>query len=51
MKKTREQFIVIDMETNDEEENIEQLKSYKESGYSRSSPVSEPQKKRDVNLF
>ena len=48
---SREQFIVIDMETNDEEENIEQLKSYKESGYSRSSPVSEPQKKRDVNLF
>ena len=47
----REELITIDMETNNEVYDIGQLVTHKENGYSRSSPQSEPQKKREVTLF
>ena len=50
-KHTREEFIVIEMETNEEEDNIEQLIRCKENGYSRSNPQSEPLKKKEIQIF
>ena len=47
----REEFIVIDMETNDEVYDIGQLITNKESGYSRSGPQNEPQKKGEQTIF
>ena len=48
----REQFIVIEMETNDEEEDMEQLVRNKENRYTRSNPQSEPlKKKKDIYMY
>ena len=47
-EQAREKFIVIDMETNDETDDVECLIKNKESGYSRSNPQSEPQKKKET---
>ena len=47
-EQAREKFIVIDMETNDEMDDVECLIKNKESGYSRSNPQSEPQKKKET---
>ena len=47
-EQAREKFIVIDMETNDETDDVECLIKNKESGYSRSSPQSEPHKKKET---
>ena len=50
-EQTREEFIVIDMETNDETDGIEQLIRNKENGFSRSNPQYEPQKNKDINMI
>ena len=48
----REEFIVIEMETNDDDEqDIERLVQNKENGYARSNPQSEPQKKKDIYVY
>ena len=47
----REEFIVIEMETNDDEEDLEQFIRNKENGYARSNPQSEPQKKKDIYVY
>ena len=47
----REEFIVIDMETNDDDDDLEQLLRNKENGYTRSNPQSEPQQKKDVYVY
>jgi hypothetical protein len=48
---TREKFIVIDMETNDEDDGIDQLIRNKENGFSRANPQSEAKKKKEVKMF
>ena len=50
-ERTREKFIVIDMETNNEDDDIEQLVRNKEHGFSRSNPQSEAGPKNDLKLF
>ena len=39
------------METNDDEEDLEQLIRNKDNGYARSNPQSEPQKKKDIYVY
>ena len=50
-EQAREESIVIEMETNDEAYDLSQLIQNKESGYSRSSPQNEAQKKTEVFIF
>ena len=50
-EQAREKFIVIEMETNDETYDLEQFIRNKESGHSRLSPQSEPQKKKEIIIF
>ena len=54
-KKNKEQirgkFIVIEMETNDEDDSIDQLVRNKENGFSRSNPQGEAHKKKQMNMF
>ena len=46
----RENLMVIDMETNDEDEGIEQLKINKEIGFSRANPQSEAHKSNKMSI-
>ena len=48
---TREKFIVIDMEINDEDDGIDQLLMNKNNGFSRFDPQSEAQKRRESESF
>ena len=47
----REEFIVIEMDTNEEEYDVEELVRNKETGYSRINPQSGPQKKKEISTF
>ena len=47
----REEFIVIEMETNDDDEDIVQLVQNKENGFARSNPQCVPQKKKDIYVY
>ena len=50
-EQTRVEFMVIDMETNDEDDGIERLISNKGYGYSRSNPQSGSQKNPELSGF
>ena len=50
-EQTREKFIVIDMETNGEDEGIEQLIKNKEIGFSKANPQSEADKRKKMSIF
>ena len=47
----REEFIVIEMETNDDDEDIVKLVQNKENGFARSNPQGEPMKKKDIHVY
>ena len=47
----REELIVIEMDTNDEDYDIEELVRNKETGYTRSNPQVGAQKKKEVSTF
>ena len=50
-KKNNEQKTVIEMETNEEEFNLEQILINKDKGYARSNPQEEPQKKPEIHVY
>ena len=50
-RQAREEFNVIETDTNDDEYDIEELVRNKETGYSRLNPQSEPQKKKEIYTF